>query len=154
LFNSFHIFIDFWIERLYNGLNKRNGGIHMTLGDYIRSYRKKENLSQREFALKCNLSNGYISMLERGLNPKTKEPITPSLIQLKKIADGMGVTVNDILLVVDDMPVDVGLNTEKEQPAGVGELSAEKQAMYDFIDTLSEEQVKRLLQIARAAFER
>lgn len=89
----------------------------MTLGDYIRCYRKKENLSQREFAIKCNLSNGYISMLERGLNPKTKEPITPSLNQLKKIADGMGVTVNDILLAVDDMPVDVGLNTtEKLSP--------------------------------------
>ena len=126
----------------------------MTLGDYIRAYRKKEKMSQREFAVKCNLSNGYISMLERGLNPKTKEPITPSLMQLKKLADGMGVTVNDILTAVDDMPVDIGINNEKEQPAKTGELSKEKQAMYDFIDTLSESQVKRLLQIAQAAFEK
>ena len=126
----------------------------MTLGDYIRAYRKKEKMSQREFAVKCNLSNGYISMLERGLNPKTKEPITPSLMQLKKLADGMGVTVNDILTAVDDMPVDIGINNEKEQPTRAGELSKEKQAMYDFIDTLSESQVKRLLQIAQAAFEK
>lgn len=88
----------------------------MTLGDYIRIYRKKNKLSQREFAKNCNLSNGYISMLERGINPNTKEPITPSLIQLKKLADGMSVTVNDILLEVDDMPVDIGVNFEKEQP--------------------------------------
>lgn len=88
----------------------------MTLGDYIRIYRKKNKLSQREFAKNCNLSNGYISMLERGINPNTKEPITPSLIQLKKLADGMSVTVNDILLEVDDMPVDIGVNLEKEQP--------------------------------------
>jgi transcriptional regulator with XRE-family HTH domain len=126
----------------------------MTFGDYIREYRKKNKLSQREFALKCNLSNGYISMLERGLNPNTKEPITPSLIQLKKLADGMGVTVNDILTEVDDMPVDIGMNNEKEQPARTGELSEAKQAMYDFIDTLSDEQVSRLLQIAHAALDR
>jgi hypothetical protein len=93
-------------------------------------------------------------MLERGLNPKTQEPITPSLIQLKKLADGMGVTVNDILTAVDDMPVDIGMNNEKEQPTRTGELSEAKQAMYDFIDTLSESQVKRLLQIAQAAFEK
>ena len=126
----------------------------MTFGNYIREYRKKNKLSQREFALKCNLSNGYISMLERGLNPNTKEPITPSLIQLKKLADGMGVTVNDILTEVDDMPVDIGMNNEKEQPARTGELSEAKQAMYDFIDTLSDEQVRRLLQIAHAALDR
>ena len=126
----------------------------MTFGDYIREYRKKNKLSQREFALKCNLSNGYISMLERGLNPNTKEPITPSLIQLKKLADGMGVTVNDILTEVDDMPVDIGMNNEKEQPTKAGELSEAKQAMYDFIDTLSDEQVSRLLQIGHAALDR
>lgn len=87
----------------------------MTLGDYIRAYRREAKLSQREFAKKCDLSNGYISMLERGINPKTNEPITPSLVQLKKLADGMCVTVNDILLEVDDMPVDVGVSA-KDQP--------------------------------------
>ena len=125
----------------------------MTLGDYIRAHRKKAKMSQREFAKKCDLSNGYISMLERGINPKTNEPITPSLIQLKKLADGMCVTVSDILQEVDDMPVDVGANI-KEQPTRAGELSAAKQAMYDFIDTLSDEKVRRLLQIAHAALDR
>ena len=95
----------------------------MRLGDYIKVYRKKNKLSQREFAKKCDLSNGYISMLERGLNPKTKEPITPSLVQLKKLADGMSVTINDILLAVDDMPVDIGIIGEKKQPTGIDELS-------------------------------
>lgn len=125
----------------------------MTLGDYIRAYRKKAKMSQREFARLCDLSNGYVSMLERGINPNTKEPITPSLTLLKKLADGMCVTVNDILAEVDDMPVDVGVNT-KEQPTRAGELSEAKQAMYDFIDTLSDEQVRRLLQIAHAALDR
>jgi transcriptional regulator with XRE-family HTH domain len=43
---------------------------------------------------------------------------------------------------------------EKKQPARTGELSEAKQAMYDFIDTLSDEQVRRLLQIAHAALDR
>ena len=65
----------------------------------------------------------------------------------------MCVTVSDILQEVDDMPVDVGVNI-KEQPTKAGELSEAKQAMYDFIDTLSDEQVRRLLQIAHAALDR
>lgn len=37
----------------------------MTLGEFIRKYRSEHDLSQRQFALKCGLSNGYISMLEK-----------------------------------------------------------------------------------------
>lgn len=43
---------------------------------------------------------------------------------------------------------------EKEQPADSGELSEAKKAMYDFVDSLSDDQVRRLLQIAHAAFEK
>lgn len=79
----------------------------MTLGDYIAIYRKKENLSQREFAKKCGLSNSYISMLERGFNYKTKEPIKPSLSQIKKLSDGIGISIMELFDAVDDMPVDI-----------------------------------------------
>ena len=46
----------------------------MTLGELIQEYRKEHGMSQRQFAIACQLSNGYISMLERGENPKTKTP--------------------------------------------------------------------------------
>lgn len=42
----------------------------------------------------------------------------------------------------------------KKQPADSGELSEAKKAMYDFIDSLSDDQVRWLLQIAHAAFEK
>lgn len=77
----------------------------MTLSDFIKSYRDERHLSQRQFASACNLSNGYISMLEKGVNPKTSQPIIPTLPALKKLADGMGITVEDIFSTVDDMPV-------------------------------------------------
>lgn len=77
----------------------------MTLGDLIVDYRQKNRLSQRQFASICGLSNGYISMLEKGINPNTEQPIIPTLPALKKLADSMGTTLESILSSVDDMPV-------------------------------------------------
>lgn len=79
----------------------------MRLGDFIKKYREQHDLSQRQFALSCGLSNGYISMLERGVNPNTDKPVTPNLQQLKKLADGMGTTMMELLESVDDMPIDI-----------------------------------------------
>lgn len=79
----------------------------MKLGDLIVEYRTAHDISQRQFADKCGLSNGYISMLERGINPKTQKPITPTIPQLKKLADGMAMTIAEILERVEDMPIDL-----------------------------------------------
>lgn len=79
----------------------------MTLGQYLINYRESKNLSQRQFAVLCNVSNGYIAMLEKGLNPKTKKPIVPTLLQLQKLASGMGMSVSALVDAVDDMPVDL-----------------------------------------------
>lgn len=89
----------------------------MTLSDFVKEYRKDHDLSQRQFAAICGLSNGYISMLEKNLNPKTGLPLTPSLSALKKIADGMGIPLGDMLTVVDDMPVELLSSISDEQKA-------------------------------------
>lgn len=77
----------------------------MTLRELITQYRSEHGLSQRQFAMQCSLSNGYISMLERGLNPKTQLPLTPTLPALKKLATGMGISLSELISVADDMPV-------------------------------------------------
>ena len=79
----------------------------MKLGDLIKDYRTAHDLSQRQFALQCGLSNGYISILEKGVNPKTDKPVTPTIPQLRKLADGMGITMTELLENVDDMPIDL-----------------------------------------------
>ncbi len=79
----------------------------MKLGDLIREYREKSELSQRQFADKCDLSNGYISILEKGANPNTGKPVTPTIPQLKKLAFGMNMTVMEMLEMVDDMPITI-----------------------------------------------
>lgn len=81
----------------------------MKLRDLIKNYRDAHDLSQRQFANQCNLSNGYISILEKGVNPKTGKPVTPTIPQLKKLADGMAMTLNELFEKVDDMPVSLEL---------------------------------------------
>lgn len=100
----------------------------MTLKDLIAEYRNEHGLSQRQFATACGLSNGYISMLEKGLNPNTKLPVTPSLPKLKQLASGMGMTLTDLLVKVDDMPVELILDDEESKklvPEIEDELDAE-----------------------------
>ena len=80
----------------------------MTLGEIIKAYRDERGMSQRQFAVVCNLSNGYISMLESNKNPKTGIPVVTSLPTMKKIADVMGISVNVLLEQVDDTPIDMG----------------------------------------------
>lgn len=82
----------------------------MKLGDLIRSYRESHDISQRQFALRCDLSNGYISILEKGINPNTQRPVIPTIPQLKKLADGMGISLSELFENVDDMPIDFGGN--------------------------------------------
>lgn len=106
----------------------------MKLGDLIAQYRADHSLSQRQFANACGLSNGYISMLEKGKNPATGKPVTPTIPQLKKLSGGMGLTLMELLDLVDDMPIDITGN-ETEAPVQLSvfeqgrssELSAEEQ---------------------------
>lgn len=95
----------------------------MTLREMVREYRESQGLSQRRFAEKCGLSNGYISMLERNENPKTGLPLTPSLPALKKIASGMGMTLTDLFTVADDIPIDLLVDDMSESASALGSES-------------------------------
>lgn len=83
----------------------------MTLGEYIKQYRERKQLSQRQFAEKAGVSNGYIAMIERNTNPGTGNPLTPSLPKLRLIASAMGMTVHELCLSIDDTAVDLGLSS-------------------------------------------
>ncbi len=78
----------------------------MKLSDLIIQYRTEHGMSQRQFAASCGLSNGYISMLEKEMNPATGRPVTPTMPQLKKLSQGLHMTVMELFDAVDDMPID------------------------------------------------
>lgn len=86
----------------------------MLLKEIITQYRAANGLSQRAFAAKCNVTNGYISMLENGKNPTTGKPVVPSLTKLSNIAEGMGITLHQLLQSVDDMEIDISNNEPNE----------------------------------------
>ena len=74
----------------------------MKIGEYIRQYREENKLSQREFAKMCGLSNAYISMLEKGVNPSTGEPAVPSMKVYLQISQAMGISIQTLMEAVDD----------------------------------------------------
>lgn len=84
----------------------------MTLSELIIEYRNEHGISQRQMASQCRLSTGYISLIEKGTNPQTGKPMVPTLAVLNKLAKGMGITLDELLSVCDDMPVDISA-TEK-----------------------------------------
>ena len=79
----------------------------MTLSDIIRQHCKREGISFRKFAEKSGLTSGYITMLLNGENPKTHRPIKPTIDTYIKIADAMGITVNELFKRMDDAPIEV-----------------------------------------------
>ena len=90
----------------------------MTLSDLVKAYRAKNELSQRQFASLCGLSNGYISMIEKNENPKTRQPLTPSIPAVNKIATVLGYTLDELLALADDMPVSL-TDTPSPLPEGI-----------------------------------
>lgn len=136
----------------------------MKIGEVVRDYRTKNKLSQRQFAQKCRLSNGYISMLEEGKNPKTNEPIVPTFESYKKIAYGMGLSVDMLFALMDDAPIIVNKSPSTAHDEGEEKLlelyrraSPETRklvtSILEEIESYPEESKKMILGMLRGAFE-
>ncbi|HFI0036734.1 TPA: helix-turn-helix domain-containing protein [Streptococcus suis] len=73
----------------------------MILGDILKEYRSKNNLSMDKFAEKSGLTKGYISMLEKNQHPKTKKALLPTMETLEKVAKGMAIPVAELIEQLD-----------------------------------------------------
>lgn len=73
----------------------------MNLSEAIVDFRTRMKISQREFARRCNLSHGTIALLEKGYNQQTGKKIIPDVETYKKIADGMEITMDRLLDIID-----------------------------------------------------
>lgn len=60
------------------------------LGRIIRNKREARGISQIELATKSKVDRNYIGMVERGER-------NPSYLSLQKIANGLGITVNELI---------------------------------------------------------
>ena len=74
----------------------------MTLGEYMVSFREDHKLTQRQFANMCDLSNTYIKVIEENYNPKTGKPPVLSLATIRKIAVGMGMSLQSLTDIIEN----------------------------------------------------
>ena len=67
----------------------------MRIGEWINIYRAENQLSMADFAKKAGVSKAYVGFLENGtVNPTTK--------MLSKIANALGMTLQEFMASVDD----------------------------------------------------
>lgn len=121
----------------------------MKLSTIISEYRERMQISQREFARRCDLSNSYISFLEKDVNPKTGRPMVPTIEQYKKLADGMGVSLQKLFEMLDeDSPVSLSsLEPEAEPPA-----NDDIRILVQRLNKLTPEQLAQAKSVFRAMF--
>lgn len=86
----------------------------MLLGDIIKQYREANNLSQRDFAKKCNLSHTYISALEKKIDSRSGKKIAPTVDAVKNISIALGISLFDLLQMLDDNQ-ELTVNTNKNE---------------------------------------
>ena len=114
----------------------------MKLSELLIKYRNDHDLSQRQFSAICGLSNGYISMIEKEINPKTGEKIKPTIQALHKMAAGMRMSLDDLFEIVDDMDIDIS--------AKDGTLRPDEMEMLDAYRRLDQEGKDAVLNLIKA----
>lgn len=73
----------------------------MRLGEYMKMYRTRNKISMKELADSCGFSKAYVGMLEKGINPTTGKPVSPTIQTLEKIARGTGQDLDSLLKILD-----------------------------------------------------
>ena len=74
----------------------------MDLGQKIKKIRLSLGMTQQKLADKSNVSKGYISMIEKGVNPTTKKKLVPTLEKISAIASAFNMTVDEVVKGTDD----------------------------------------------------
>ncbi len=103
-------------------------------GEFIKSQRKLAALSQRELAKLADLSDAYLSQLERGLHE-------PSVRVLNGLSDALNVPADRLLRFL-------GRNNDPDADQTADAVTAEKAILLD--DALTDVQKQSLLDIYRS----
>lgn len=91
------------------------------LGEFIKAQRRLNKLSQRELARLADLSDTYMSQLERGHHE-------PSLSVLRALADSLGIRADQLILYAAGLPLpDEPVSTE-DAIRGDPRLTAEQRS--------------------------
>lgn len=109
----------------------------MKLGTIIRMYMDEHNYSMREFAKICKLSPAQVSFMERGRNSKG-DPFVPREETLIKLAAGMGITLRELLSLLDE-----DTRVRVASASGVS-MTEDKQYVIDKVLIATQEQMMQI----------
>lgn len=112
------------------------------LGDFIRNQRKLAQMSLRDLAARTNVSNPYLSQIERGLHE-------PSVRVLKAIATALNVSAESLLTQAGLLDTVAGVRGDGARPACTP--STEEAIVAD--ELLSDDQRTALLAVYRSYLE-
>ncbi len=62
--------------------------IRVKVGERLRFLRKKQDLSQAQLAVKCELDKSYLASIEQGRR-------NVSIVNIEKISQALGITISD-----------------------------------------------------------
>jgi transcriptional regulator with XRE-family HTH domain len=109
----------------------------LALGDLIRSQRRLANLSLRQLAELAQVSNPYLSQIERGLHE-------PSLRVLMSIAEALGLPPDTLLARAGLLP------EEDDEPGNTGDPRAVMERTIRADPLLSDDEKDALLTVYRS----
>ena len=91
------------------------------MGDYIKAQRAVNQLSQRGLARMADLSDSYMSQLERGRHE-------PSISVLRALAESLGISPDELLLYAAGLPTRTEKTTSEEAIRTDARLSPSQRA--------------------------
>ena len=123
----------------------------MTLASFIKEYRQKHDLSQRQLASMCGVSHAYISLIENERNYTTGKKMKISLLKMMCIAKGMRMSLHEIFSAVDDL--DLSINETQKYKTTPTPLNEAEEALLELFRKIPEEAQGLVLGMIRAAIE-
>jgi transcriptional regulator with XRE-family HTH domain len=91
----------------------------LSLGEFIKAQRRLNKMSQRELARLSDLSDTYMSQLERGLHE-------PSLSVLRAVAESLGIRPDQLILYAAGLPLPGEATTTEDAIRGDSRLTGEQ----------------------------
>ena len=88
----------------------------MYIGEIIKKYRTKHDLSQRAFASRTSLSPSYIKKKKKIYNPKTQKPYSVTTDVALELASAMNIKIEDLLNMLNN---DQGFNINNDNNSAI-----------------------------------
>ena len=116
----------------------------MKLSEMVRNYRKSHRMSLRSMGERCGISHTVIEHIEKETN-QIGTAYQPSLDTLQKLANGMDITLGDLLNQMDDMKVYVD---EVDEMRDMLKGNRKLRMLLSASSKLSESDINQLIRLA------